>query len=515
MTSIISPALVQQTAIKYNLVKKASFGSRMADSCSVFDKILDIVDEANSYLYPFLKMPSITIRCRDNFEGIFELCCRSRYDSGQFVKASETCCQFWVRAISNDCGRSASIVDVNLVHTCQLVPETTEKRKFDADQSAIESNIMKSNHDTEIGSVGNTDNCEINFFQLNDSDNNANNKRNKKSFSRVSIAKLRELINAALLNIGYSEDDAIIVTDTLMYAELRANNQGIIKLISGGLNPDQNATEVKIEFETPVSARLNGGQRIGMVVVSKSVDIAISKAKINGISIVGCSNYSSATGALGVWTKKIAQEGLIGIVMSQCNEMVAPHGSYEPIFGTNPLSIGIPTLPRPQILDMATSACAYYGIKMAEKERADIPNDIAYDSNGFPTTNPSEALRGAIRVFDRSFKGSHLALMVELLAGALTGAAMENKESSKNWGSLVIAIDPGLLGNKEDFQKSAAQMCERVKNAKRLPGEENNELYLPGERGDTLEEENLALGTIKINDDILNELTKLSEKKLI
>ena len=77
-----------------------------------------------------------------------------------------------------------------------------------------------------------------------------------------------------------------------------------------------------------------------MVVVSNSVDIAIEKAKKCGISIVGCSNYASATGALGMWARKIADEGLIGIVMSQTFEMVAPHGSYEPIFGTNPLAIG-------------------------------------------------------------------------------------------------------------------------------------------------------------------------------
>ena len=83
--------------------------------------------------------------------------------------------------------------------------------------------------------------------------------------------------------------------------------------------------------------------------VHEAVEIAISKARTNGISIVGCSNYASATGALGAWANQITSHGFIGIVMSQCNEMVAPHGSYEPVFGTNPIAIGIPTLPRPQV----------------------------------------------------------------------------------------------------------------------------------------------------------------------
>eukprot|EP01034_Spumella_vulgaris_P039349 gene39349-48622_t len=153
---------------------------------------------------------------------------------------------------------------------------------------------------------------------------------------------------------------------------------------------------------------------------------------------------------------------------------------------------------------MATSAAAYFGIKMAEKEGRSIADDVAFDSNGQPTTDPAAALKGAIRVFDRSFKGSHLALMVELLAGALTGAAMEDKNASKNWGSLVIVIDPAVLGPVEEFQANVAIMCERVKQAKRLEG--MPELYLPGERGDAVAAENISLGSIPVSDDTYRDL---------
>lgn len=265
-----------------------------------------------------------------------------------------------------------------------------------------------------------------------------------------------------------------------------------------------------------------------MVVVHEAVEIAINKARSNGISIVGCSNYASATGALGAWASQITSHGYIGIVMSQCNEMVAPHGSYEPIFGTNPIAIGIPTLPRAQILDMATSSMAWYGLKLAEKEGASIPSNVAYDSNGYATTSPTEALHGALRVFDRSYKGSHLALMIELLAGAFTGAAMEDKGGSNNWGSLVIAINPDYvfgLNTLEDFRSSAMTMCDRVKNAKKLPtddasnssidndgGGKDDSIMLPGERGDLLMEENLRQGTIVMLDNVYDELVKLAQQ---
>jgi len=314
----------------------------------------------------------------------------------------------------------------------------------------------------------------------------------------------------ALQAVGHSKSDALIISDVLMYAELRGNNQGIIKLVTGGLNYDSSCSEIRCLHETEVSAKIDGGQRIGMVVVSESVKKAIDKAKVSGISIVGCSNYASATGALGYWAKQITNAGFIGIVMSQCNEMVAPHGSYEPIFGTNPITIGVPTLPRAQILDMATSASAYYGIKLAESMNQPIPSDVAYDVHGQPTTDAGKALKGAIRVFDRSFKGSHLALMVELLAGALTGAAMEDKNNAKNWGSLVIVIDPALLGSRDDFLQRADVMCQRVKEAKLVEGFE--EILLPGERGDRMEAEAIAKGQVPLSEDIYNELLKLAAK---
>ena len=288
-----------------------------------------------------------------------------------------------------------------------------------------------------------------------------------------------------------------------------------------------------------------------MVVISHAVDIAIQKASTAGISVVGVNEYASATGAIGHWSYIMARKGFISIVMSQCPEMVAPHGSHEPIYGTNPLAMGIPlqhvpkdyekvnkvevvstgatstspstpstsNLPEAIVLDMATSAYAWYGLVAAKAAGEPIPNDIAYNSSGQPTTDPSAAMvGGALRSFDRSYKGSHLALMVELLAGAFTGASMVEKSEAKNWGTLLICIDPNLLGDRVGFTERAQQMCLRVQNAKLLPvdggigGIDTNidtntntsapktpkSLYLPGQRGDEMCRRNMECGTIPI-----------------
>ena len=330
------------------------------------------------------------------------------------------------------------------------------------------------------------------------------------TYMEVQLDELKENLIKVLTGQSHDYAASKIIAETILYAELRGNNQGIVKILAGALKPNPAATEIKTVFETPVSCQIDGGQQIGMVVVKHCMELAIKKAKVSGICVVGCSNYSSATGALGIWARDMSRQGLISIVMSQCPEMVAPCGSYEPIFGTNPIAIGIPTTPRPQVLDMATSASAWFGLVTAAEEGKLIEGDVAYDSSGNPTTDPIKAMKGALRVFDRGHKGSHLALMVELLAGALTGAAMSNKHDKQNWGSLIIALDPAILGPIDDFQERAMEMCNRVKNAKRLPGHEETEIYLPGERGDILEDENLRNGYLKMSKKLYNDLLTMA-----
>lgn len=211
-----------------------------------------------------------------------------------------------------------------------------------------------------------------------------------KMYKDVSISELEYNIKKLLMKQGHNSHHSDTITKTLMYAEMRGNNQGIVKLITNGLLPSSYQQNIEVVYDTPISSKVNGNQNIGMVVVADCVDRAITKAKAVGVGIVGCSNYSSATGALGHWTKIITENNYIGICMSQCPEYVAPYGSYEPIFGTNPISIGLPTINQasPVILDMATSTCALYHLIASEQENKPIDFDLAYDQDGQITTDP-------------------------------------------------------------------------------------------------------------------------------
>lgn len=322
---------------------------------------------------------------------------------------------------------------------------------------------------------------------------------------KVKIAELENLGKLALKNQGYNDTEADTVLGMLMYAQLRGNNQGFVKLIGKGIPKNPAAGVITVEKETKLSARINGVHNPGAVVMKKAIELAVFKAKEHGIGIVGTNNTNSSTGALGYWAGQIAKEGLIGFVFAGSLETVSCHGSFEPIFGTNPLAIGMPTDGDPVVLDMATAAMAYYGLIEAKTAGRKIPPDIAYDSEGNLTDDPGKAMDGALRPFDKSYKGAGLALMVEILTGPLVGASFTGiGDTATNWGNLIIVIDPEMLTDRKEFARNVSALAARVKATKKLPGV--TEIFMPGERGDRLTKKRKGDGTIDIEDNLYHSL---------
>ncbi len=326
---------------------------------------------------------------------------------------------------------------------------------------------------------------------------------------KISIDTLRTVARQAILNQGYSQDDTDIILKIIMYAQLRGNNQNVIKLVGAGLPANPNAGDMKVVKDTKLSALIDGAWNQGMVVVTEATRIAIAKAKEHGFGIVGTRQSNSATGAIGYYARWIADEGLIGFVFSGSSEFMAMYGSYEAFFGTNPLAIGIPTSDNPIVFDMATAAIAYYGIVSAKTAGEPIPDGVAYDSDGNITTDPAKALAGAIKTFG-GYKGAALALIVELLTRPLVGASRNDDGTKADWGNLVFAVDPELLADDlETFKQGATDLIQRVKARKKLPNVD--EILVPGERGDKFYESVMATGEIEIDDNLWRELQAIAK----
>jgi LDH2 family malate/lactate/ureidoglycolate dehydrogenase len=331
---------------------------------------------------------------------------------------------------------------------------------------------------------------------------------------RVKLADLKKLTKEAILKYGYSETEAESILDVLLYAQLRGNNQGIVKLIGGGIPKASDVGKIEIEKDTKLSALVNGHKNHAMVVVNRAVDLAITKAKEHGIGLIGVNHINTSSGAIGYYAKRIAKENLIGFIFAGSLETVAAEGSYEPIFGTNPLAIGVPSQNDPLVLDMATAAMAYYGVIEANTAGRKLPEGIAYDKEGNLTTDPAKALDGALRTFDRGHKGFGLSMMVQILTGPLVGGSFTGiGDVANNWsGHLVLAVDPELLGGLQAVQTGVSQMIEKVKATKKLPNVK--EILVPSERGDKMTKQVLCSGEIEVEDNLYSELKKVAEKKI-
>jgi LDH2 family malate/lactate/ureidoglycolate dehydrogenase len=326
---------------------------------------------------------------------------------------------------------------------------------------------------------------------------------------KIPLKELEDLTRKAVRNYGYRQDEIDVISDVLLYAQLRDNNQGVVKLIDKGIPRDPKAGEIVIEKETPLSAQVNGNKNHAMVVVCKAVEIVKAKAPKLGFAIAGTFNTNTSSGAIGYYASRLAEKGLIGFAISRSPQRVAVHGSFEPVFGTNPLAVAVPAEPDPIVLDMSTAATSYFGLVEAVTAARDIPADMAYDAEGRPTTDPKKAIAGAIRSFDRGYKGSGLALICEILAGPLVGAAFCGIGDSKgNWGHLIFAVDPELLIGRAQLIERVSEMVRKVKSTKKLPGVE--EIFVPGERESRMARQRRATGIIDVEDNLLAELRKVS-----
>jgi len=325
---------------------------------------------------------------------------------------------------------------------------------------------------------------------------------------KISLPELTDLSKRALFKYGYPEAEASIILDMLMYAQTRGNNQGIVKLIGKGMPRHAKAQPPTIEKQTAATAIINANLSMEAVAMEQAVGMAIQKAKKVGIAIVGTHTGDGSSGAMGYWSRKIADAGLVGITMSSYPfGLVPPHGSYEPLFCTNPIAWGIPTEDEPIVLDMSSSGISYFGLLEAQTQGVQVAEGLGYDKEGHETTDPAKILEGAIRPFDKGVKGAGLALMVQIIGGALVGGDFLN--ASDNDGNVVIAIDPEAMIGTRRFVEETTKMTEAIRRAKKLEGVE--EVMVPGERGDRIRSRVLESNEMEVEDNLLNSLRSFVE----
>ncbi len=320
---------------------------------------------------------------------------------------------------------------------------------------------------------------------------------------KVKVEELRTKVLAGVAKLGYQDEDAKTISDVLLYAQLRGNNQGITKIATGGVPKASDIQPLEVVKENKVGALLSGGH--SMVATAKATKMAVDLAEKHGVGIVASNHTSTSSGAIGYFSRQIAKQGYIGFVCvgNGSFAFVAPSGSAEPKLGTNPFSYAFPYSGGEVVFDNATAAMAFFGIVEAKLKGEALPEGIGFDKDGNPSTDAAEVLDGSVSTF-AAHKGFGLSLFVQMLGSAFSLAGIPGAHEEDGAGTFVMAIDPGLLAGKDEFMKRSTELIENIKSAKPLPGKS---VSLPGEQGDAVAKQAEESGEIEIADAIWEELT--------
>lgn len=321
----------------------------------------------------------------------------------------------------------------------------------------------------------------------------------------ISIDTAYELVLKVMTRARFTDAEARIIADHLVGCELRGVASGgfsralsIVERMAAG----RSATPMRVVRETPVSALLDGGDQTGYLVAHRAAEIALDKAKASGLAAVSANN-TWYTGMYAHYLEKIAREGFVALCAGSSSPRVAPFGSSEGCFGTNPIAFGFPCDGDPIVVDTATSALIVGDVVLASRLGEPLPEGYAYDPQGQPTTDPAAALAGAIGVWG-GHRGSALAIAIQLL-GVLAGAPALPADY-RDCGFFIMVLRPDLFMPAETFRARVAAYASTVRNARPLSPDQP--VRMPFDRSVEHRRRCVARGELQIDTALYAELTR-------
>lgn len=309
---------------------------------------------------------------------------------------------------------------------------------------------------------------------------------------RVLPDRLRCFCAAVLSALEVPAPDAELVADSLIAADLRgveSHGTNLMSLYferlqSGQIRP---RTEISVVRDDGSTLLLDGGLGLGQVAGVRAVDLASERACTHGAAAVGV-RESTHLGALGYYTLRAAERGVIAFAFQNGPAFVPAYGGLTPLFSTNPMSYAIPTAEEPPIVyDVATTAIAGNKLHLARKRGDSIPEGWATDARGVPTTDPHAASLEHLQWFG-GHKGFGIALLVEILAGVLTGSSFGRQENTASdlagrervaKGYVFVALDPERFVGVDELRTRTDALIRDVHASEPAAGVER--VYVPGE----------------------------------
>lgn len=336
-----------------------------------------------------------------------------------------------------------------------------------------------------------------------------------KSFSAEALRRFAEQV---LAKAGADPLSASTTADVLLDADLKGiHSHGLMRLpiyvrrLEAGLaNP---RPQLRLLQQKGGIAVVDGDHGLGPRVATFATEKARELASTHGVGVVAV-RRSTHFGTAGYYAELLAKGGLLGLVLTNAEPDVVPFGGRRAALGTNPLAFAAPAPQGVLLADLATSQVAMGKVFLAREQGEKIPPDWGVDAEGRSTEDPHRVqallpLGGA--------KGYALALMVEVLAGVLSGAGVAHEvgrmyddwDRPQDVGHLVLALDPEAFLGREAFLRRMENLWKAIKATPPAPG--FAEVFLPGERELRLREERQVLG-VPLEETALQSLQVLAER---
>ena len=303
------------------------------------------------------------------------------------------------------------------------------------------------------------------------------------SMVTLELDDIYQLAYDVMLANGCDRDNAAALADIICRAERDGSHShglfrvpGYVKALRSGKVDGKAKPTVK--HVTPAVIQIDGNgcfaplaQAVGLPLLAD----ATGKIGIAALSLVGIHHFA----ALWPETEYLADRGFVGLACTAYMPAVAPAGSKEALFGTNPMSFAWPRPGHgPVVYDMATAAMAMGDVQIAARDGHDVPPGTGLDADGNPSTDPAAIAKGVLLPFG-GYKGSAIALMVELLAAGLTGEqfsyearATDNKDGGPpRGGEMIIGMSPDIIAgpNWQDHVEAFMQKMTSLDGV-RMPG---------------------------------------------
>lgn len=283
---------------------------------------------------------------------------------------------------------------------------------------------------------------------------------------RVPLDELGEHIRAALRSLGLGEAHVQAMARVIAAGQRDAcQSHGIYRVLTCAQTVQAGKVDLQaepvVEADGSAVVRVDARHAFSPLAFERGLPKLVEAARKHGVGALAigrCFHFS----ALWPEIEMITAHGLAALAMTPSHAWVAPAGGHKPVFGTNPIAFGWPRPgPTPLVFDFATSAIARGDLELHRRTGTPLPPDCGVDAAGRPSTDPVAVAGGAMRSFG-GHKGSALAMMVELMAGALIGdwTSRESLDFDAGTGAapchgeLILAFDPARLGGADAAEGS-------------------------------------------------------------